>query len=258
MIIAADNLQVVNPAVAGALESLDAAPIQAMVRQCVQAGAQVLDVNCGPLPKMAEQRMAFLVQAVRAVTDVPLMLDTTNPRALAAGLPLCGSRPIVNGFSLEPARRDAVLPLARQYDADIVGYLLHPDNRVPMEEDEMMALAVELFDACRAAGVDPARLIVDPVIAPLSWQDATRHNRAALAVIRHLPDLLGTRVRTIAGLSNLASGRLPAARKIALERTFLPMLAAAGLDMVLLNVLHEETVAAARTCDMLLGEKIFA
>jgi 5-methyltetrahydrofolate corrinoid/iron sulfur protein methyltransferase len=48
------------------------------------------------------------------------------------------------------------------------------------------------------------------------------------------------------------------ARKIALEQTFLPMLAAAGLDMALINVRHTATVETARICTGLLGEQVFA
>lgn len=258
MLIVADNLHVVRPEIARALEALDPQPIQDLVRRCVQAGAQAIDLNCGPLTRAPERRMSFLVEAVRAVTDLPLLLDTTNPTALDAGLAACGGRAIINGFSLEPAKLEAILPLARRYDAEIVGYLLHPDSRVPHAADELMALAVDLFEAYRALDLDPARLIVDPVIAPLSWPDGTRHNRAVLTLIRQLPELLGTPVRTMAGLSNLASGALPLARKIALEQAFLPMLAAAGLDLLLVNVLHGPTLETARICTDLLAEGVFA
>lgn len=258
MIIIADNLHVINPHIAQAVADLNAAPIQAMVRTCIQAGAQALDLNCGPLNRRPAKRMSFVVETVRAVTDLPLVLDTTNAAAMAAGLAAAGKRTIINGFSLEPAKLGGMLPLARRHDADIVGYLLHPDSRVPMEEDEMMGLAVSLFEAYCGAGLDPARLIIDPVIAPLSWQGGTRHNRAVLSVIRNMGELLGQPVRTIAGLSNLVSGRMPLARKVALEQAFLPMLAAAGLDLILTNVLHTAAVQTARVCDALLGEQVFA
>jgi 5-methyltetrahydrofolate corrinoid/iron sulfur protein methyltransferase len=62
----------------------------------------------------------------------------------------------------------------------------------------------------------------------------------------------------MAGLSNLASGALPLARKIALEQAFLPMLAAAGLDWLLVNVMHGPTLETARFCTGLLAEEIFA
>ncbi len=258
MLIVADNLHVIRPEIARALASMDPGPIQALVRQCAQAGAQAIDLNCGPLKRDPETRMTFLVETVRAVTDLPLLLDTTNPAALAAGLAACGGRATINGFSLEPAKLEGILPLARRYETDIVGYLLHPDSRVPHETDEMMALAVSLFEAYRALDLDPARLIIDPVIAPLAWPDGTRHNRAVLALIHQLPDLLGTPVRTMAGLSNLASGAMPLTRKITLEQAFLPMLAAAGLDLLLVNVTHGPTLDTARLCAGLLGEGVFA
>ena len=55
-----------------------------------------------------------------------------------------------------------------------------------------------------------------------------------------------------------ASGHMPVHRKIALEQTYLPMLAAAGLDMVLCNVFHKATIQTAKMCDALVGDKVFA
>jgi 5-methyltetrahydrofolate corrinoid/iron sulfur protein methyltransferase len=258
MIIVADNLHVIQPAIARAVENLDPAPVQELARRCIQAGAQALDINSGPLNKMPQERMRFLVESIQAITDLPLILDTTNPIAMAAGLEACRGRAAINGFSLEPAKIERMLPLAQQFEADVIGYLLHPNSQVPVAVDEMMAVAVALFDQYTKTGLDPARLIIDPVIAPLSWQEGARHNQAVLKVIAGLGDLLGTPVRTIAGLSNLATGRMPLARKIALEQIFLSMLAAAGLDMVLTNVLHLPTIQTARLCDQLLGDRIFA
>jgi 5-methyltetrahydrofolate corrinoid/iron sulfur protein methyltransferase len=71
---------------------------------------------------------------------LPLVLDTTNPLALDAGLAVRDGPSIINGFSMEPHKLDRILPLAAKYDADIVGYLLDPKSQVPTEPDEMMAL----------------------------------------------------------------------------------------------------------------------
>ena len=258
MIIIADNLHVMQPPFARALTSLDPVPVRAMVEACVQNAAQGLDLNPGPLRKHPESAMVFLVETVQAMTDLPLLLDTTNPAAMAAGLGACRGRAMVNGVSLEPAKLERILPLAVQFDADLIGYLLHPNSQVPIDAADMMALAVDLFQAVTDGGLDPRRLILDPVIAPLSWQDGARHNRAVLEVIGALPDLLGTPVRTIAGISNLASGAMPLDRKIALEQAFVPMLAAVGLDMALVNVCHGPTVETIRLCNGLLGEGVFA
>lgn len=258
MMIVADNLHVMQPVFAGALERLDPEPVRELVSDCLKRGAEALDLNPGPLPRRPEERMVFLIETVQAMTDVPLVLDTVNADAMAAGLEVCRGRCIINGFSLEPAKLDRLLPLAGQYDADLIGYLLDPSSRVPADEAEMMAVAVDLFGAYTEAGLDPSRLIIDPVVAPLAWQDGGRHNRAVLTVIGALSDLLGVPVRTIAGISNLASGPVPVTRKIELERVFLPMLAAAGLDMALINVQHTATVETVSVCNGLLGEQSFA
>ena len=257
MIIVADNLHALQSDFARAVELLDPEPVREMVRVCRGCGAQALDINPGPLPKRGEERMAFLVETIQALTDLPLVLDTVNADAMAAGLAVCRSRCIINGFSLEPTKLERILPLAARYDADVIGYLLHPDSQVPIDEAEMMAVAVALFGAYTEAGLEPARLIIDPVVAPLSWQDGARHNRAVLRVIATLADLLGEPVRTIAGLSNLASGPVSIARKVELECAFLPMLAAAGLDMALINVCHTATVGTAKLCSGLLDDQIF-
>lgn len=258
MIIVADNLNIVNPLVAEAVSRLDAEPIRHMALQCQQAGAGAIDINSGPLPRMPEKYFTFLVEAVQDATALPLLLDTTNPKALEAGLRSCRRPAIINGFSLEPAKLERILPLAAEFDADIIGYLLGPGSEVPFEEEAVMSVAVELFETFCRTGLDPRRLIIDPVIAPLSWDNGLRHNRAVLNVIRALPDLLGVPVRTIAGVSNLSSGAIGVNRKIELEQVFLPMLAAAGLGMALLNVFHKRTVHTAGLCEALLGEKVFA
>ena len=198
------------------------------------------------------------METVEAATALPLLLDTTNAEALRAGLRICRRPVIINGFSLEPVKLERILPLAAEYNADIIGYLLGAGSQVPVEEDQMMALAVELYAAFSRTGLGPERLIIDPVIAPLRWDNGLRHNQAVVNVIRALPDLLGAPVRTIAGISNLASGPVPTARKIQLENAFLPMLAAAGLNMALLNVFHGPAVQTAVLCDALLGDRVFA
>ncbi|MEJ2037488.1 MAG: dihydropteroate synthase [Desulfosarcinaceae bacterium] len=258
MLIVADNLHVIDPLIAAALEDMNPGPIQTLARKCLSAGAQALDINSGPLRRGPRKRFAFFVDAVQAVGNVPLVLDTTNPQALRAGLQACRPRVIINGFSAEPARIENILPLALEFDADIIGYLLRCDGSVPLEADEMMSLAIDLVAASSAAGLPSERLIIDPIIAPVSWEKGIQHNRAVLAVLAGLQELLGFPVRTIAGLSNLASGPVSVARKIALESAFLPMLAAAGLDMVMMNVLHPPCVRLARTCSALLSDRIFA
>lgn len=258
MLIVADNLNILHPEIARAVDGRNPEPIRQMVRRCISAGARAIDINSGPLPREPESRFAFLVEAVQEVTDLPLLLDTANPAALAAGLDVCRNPAVINGFSLEPEKLERILPLAAAYDADIVAYLLDAGSRVIIDLDEMMATAVSLFGEFGKTGLDPSRLIIDPVITPVSWEDGMRRNRAVASLIRGLPDLLGTPVKTITGLSNLTSGPAAAPRKAVLENAFLPILADAGLDMVLMNVFRERSVETVGACNALLGDGVFS
>jgi 5-methyltetrahydrofolate corrinoid/iron sulfur protein methyltransferase len=258
LIIVADNIRITNPAVEKAVAEMDPQPVQEMAKQCETVGAEAIDINSGPLNRDPEKKMAFLVEAVQAVSGLPILLDTTNPKALEAGLRVCENRAIINGFSLEPAKLESILPLAKKFDADIIGYLLYPNSHVPPDGPERLNVAVELFAEYAKAGLDNKRLIMDPIIAPLIWQDGNVQNMEILSVIRTLPDLLGFEVRTIAGLSNLTSGQGDRKKKILMEKAYLPMLLEAGLTMVLMDVLHEKTVTVARACSALISPKVFS
>ena len=258
MMIVADNLRITQPLIARAVERLDPESIRKMALACRDAGADAIDINSGPLSRDAEKKMAFLVKTVQDAVDLPLMLDTTNPAAMAAGL-AAGRRPaMINGVSLEPEKLMRILPLAAKTSAGIVCYLLRPDGHVPPDADGRMENAVALFGECQAAGIPPERMIFDPIVAPLVWQDGNRQNMALLEVIRTLPDLLGAPVKSMAGLSNLTSGAPDAATRSRYQRTFLPMLVASGVSMVLMNVLDPELMKIARACRRISAEGIFA
>ena len=257
MLLIADNLQLTSMVVARAVESRNPRPVQDLVRSYESAGAEAIDINTGPLIRHPEEIMAFLVEAIQEVSDLPILLDTANPAAIKAGLEANKKKAVINGFSLEPAKRAGILPLARKFEADIIGYLLLPDGQVPAGAADRLTIAVELYNAFKEAGLDDGRLIVDPVVVPLLWANGTAQAPEVLSVLRTLPDLLGFPVKTVAGLSNLTAGKGPQQAKLLAERTYLAMLAAAGLDMVLLNISHRETVQTACACAALTARGIF-
>jgi len=256
--IVADNLTITNPAVADAIDRSDPEPIRDLVRRCERAGAGMIDINPGPLSKNPKEKMTFLVETVLRTTQLPLLLDTSNPKALEAGLTACGGNAVINGFSLEPDKLEFILPLARTFDTRIIGYLLYPNSNVPIEGAERLNVALELFTRFQEAGLDRDRLIIDPVIPPLIWQNGHIQAMDVIKVIRTLPDLLGYPVQTIAGISNLTSGPGDKTRKPVFEQSYTAMLAEAGLTMALVNVFHTGTVAAIRACTTLMSDEIFS
>lgn len=257
MRLIADNIHILNPVVARAVDTKDPGPITDLARRYAAWGAEAIDVNPGPKSASRPQAMDLCVRAVRAGTDLPVVLDSNNPELLHQGLQASPGRAIINGFSLEPAKVDTILPLAVEHGLPIVGFLLHPNGHVPKGVDERLQLASELVSVSTRAGLDTSQLIIDPVLAPLGWDDGTEQAQSVLTCIRMLPQLCGTDIQTMIGLSNLISGAThPAAPH--LEALYLARLAEAGLNYALLNMHRGHALGCARFCSIIEHGKVFS
>ncbi|MEJ2718179.1 MAG: dihydropteroate synthase [Deltaproteobacteria bacterium] len=245
MILVADNLNGLNPAVAAAMEALDPKPIETLVKRCEKAGSQLVDINPGYLPRRKEDRMRFLVETVQQATALRLILDSPNPRLIEIGLSVCEKSPIINALSMEETKLREMLPLAVEHNTDLVALLMDEHSYTPPSVDEKIALAIQLRESSLAAGLAADKLIFDPVLPNLSWDDAFFRISESITTVR----LLATGVifqepaRTMAGISNLLSG-LRRQHPWQIEQTCLSMLAGAGLEYVLADVLVPEFRAA--------------
>ncbi|MGQ9687864.1 MAG: dihydropteroate synthase [Desulfobaccales bacterium] len=239
MILAADNLTGANPLVSQALRDLDPLPLQDLARRCAAAGAHMLDLNPGYLSRRQEDRLAFMVDAVQAVTNLPVILDSPNPRVLARGLAACRDKPILNAVTLEERKLQEILPLAAAHKTQVVLLLLDDKSHPPPFLEGKVAVALELRERAGEAGLTDDQLIFDPVLPNLRWPDALAQVGAGLRIIRYLASgaLFGIPARTLVGLSNLRSG-LRDIYPIQVEITVLALLAGAGLTQVLLDVLN--------------------
>lgn len=239
MILAADNIHGLNPVVADAMRRLDPRPIQALARQCVDAGARLIDVNPGHLSSRTENHMAFLVEAVQEAVDVPLLLDSPNARILATGLSACTSKPVLNAVWLDDQRLDAVLALASRYQTRVVALLMDERSFAPPTMEEQLALATALSERIVASGVARGDIIFDPVLPNLSWDDAFMRIAEVVKTVRFLSSgaVFQEPVATMAGLSNLRSG-LRRIHPFRVEETCLALLAGAGLDIILADALQ--------------------
>jgi 5-methyltetrahydrofolate corrinoid/iron sulfur protein methyltransferase len=239
MLIAADNLNALNPVVAAALQELAKKPIQELVRRLDQAGVDLIDLNPGYLPPRHEDRMAFLVEMVQEVSSTRLILDSPNPRVLARGLAVCQQPPILNALTLEEEKLAHLLPLAASARTDLVLLLLDERSRPAPTLEEKLTLASRLQAEALAAGLLAEQLIYDPVLPNLSWPDVYYQTSAAIQTIRLLAAgaVFGEPARTMIGLSNLRSGRRQLF-PVELEAACLGLLAGAGVEIVLLDVLQ--------------------
>jgi 5-methyltetrahydrofolate corrinoid/iron sulfur protein methyltransferase len=239
LILAADNLNVLNPVVAAALQDLDPHPLRELARRCEAAGAQWLDINPGYLSPRHEDRMAFMVEAVQQVSRLGLMLDSPSARVLARGLAACDRVPILNACTLEDDKLREILPLAASRQTGLVLLLLDRHSFPAASLEGKITLALELRQHALAAGVAADQLLFDPVLPNLSWPDAWYQTGEVIQAVRLLASgaVFQEPLRTLVGLSNLRSG-LRHTYPVRVEEICLGILAGAGLEMVLADVLQ--------------------
>jgi 5-methyltetrahydrofolate corrinoid/iron sulfur protein methyltransferase len=252
LMVAADNLHALNPVVARALNDLDPRPLQELARRSEAAGANLIDINPGFLPPRRHDRMAFMVETVQEVTRLRLILDSPSAAVLARGLAACNQPPILNACTLEENKLREILPLATTHQVDLVLLLLDQRSFPAASLEGKITLALELREQALAAGLTDAQLIFDPVLPNLTWPDAWDQVREVVRAVRLLNsgELWGEPARTMAGLSNLRSG-LRQTYPVRVEEAVLAVLAGAGLEIALVDVLQPGLMETVRVIGQL-------
>ncbi|HJD24208.1 MAG TPA: homocysteine S-methyltransferase family protein [Firmicutes bacterium] len=195
--------------------------------QQTEAGADILDVNVG-LPEIDEPAMmARCVHALQSVTDAPLQLDSSDPRALEAGLRLYHGRAIVNSVNGDGESLDAVLPLVKKYGAAVVGLTLDK-NGIPATAEERLTIARRILDRALSLGIPRQNVFIDCLTLTASAEQAAA--RETLRALRMVKEELG--LKTVLGVSNISFG-LP--NRELVNQTFLTLALAHGLDLPIIN-----------------------
>ena len=196
------------------------------VRQ-VEAGAAVLDVNCG-VPGIDEPAtLDATVQAVQAVAACPLQIDTANPAALERVLRHVNGKPLVNSVNGKRESMDAVFPLVKRYGGVIVALCLD-EAGIPATAEGRLAIARKILAEGAKYGFTERDFVFDALTLAVSAQpDAAL---VTLETVRRLTDELG--VNTVLGVSNVSFG-LP--NRPALNNAMYALAKRAGLSAAIAN-----------------------
>jgi 5-methyltetrahydrofolate--homocysteine methyltransferase len=251
MIIIGEKINSTRKSVREAIAKKDAAFLQKLAVEQVQAGADYLDVNTGAFPDEEAELMEWLVKIVQEAVEAPLSLDSANPLALEAGLKASKyGRCIINSITAEKTRFEKVLPLALKYQSPVLA-LSMGDEGITKTVEDRFDVAKRLIQALCAQGIAQEKIFLDPLIQPVSVQNDFAV--VALEVIRRVRQEFPA-VHITCGLSNVSFG-LPQRAK--LNRYFLVMAMAAGLDSAILDPTDAELMDALEAADVLLGKDRF-
>ncbi len=211
-----------------------------MATEQIREGAHVLDVCVDYVGRDGTADMHEIASRFATQASVPLVLDSTEPPVMEAGLALIGGRAILNSANLEDgegpgSRLDQVFSLARDYGAAVICLLI--DERGQARDVQWkMEVAHRIHRiAHEHYGLAASDLIFDALTFPLSTgdEDLRRDAMHTIEAIRRIKAEIPGAFTTL-GVSNVSFGLSPAARH-ALNSVFLHECVQAGLDSAIVH-----------------------
>ena len=251
MIIIGELINTSRKAISKAVEERDAEYIKDIARQQVEAGANYIDVNAGTRVHDEAECLKWLVETVQEEIDTPLCIDSPSAKSLKVGLEAHqNGQPMINSITDEKERYDEVLPMVLEYDAKIISLCMNDDG-MPDTGKERLEIAKNLTDNMKDAGVKEENIYLDPLVKPVSVNtDFGNEVLDAIEMIHQEYD----KVHTTCGLSNVSFG-LP--NRHLLNRAFLVMCMAKGMDSVILDPLDRKIMSLLIASNTLIGKDDF-
>ncbi len=210
-----------------------------IARRQVRNGAQIVDVclqsserdELNDIPPFYER----LIRKIKA----PIMIDTTDPRAVELALTYCQGKSIINSINLEDGEEkfERVCPLARVYGAALIVGCIDEDKlqAQAFTRERKLAIAGRSFRLLTEKyGIPAEDIIIDPLVFPCATGDENYIGGAVetIEAIRLIKETLP--VKTVLGISNVSFGLPPAAREV-VNSVFLYYCTKAGLDLAIVN-----------------------
>ena len=234
-----------------AIQEKDKNVIQQKALEQVKAGADALDVNCGPASKDPVNDIQWLIHAIQEVTDKTITIDSSKPQVVEAGLKVLKTKAIINSTTADEEKLEALVPLAIKYNAKLIGLTISKKG-IPQNKDQRLELAVGIVAFVQEKGFPVEDLYLDPIVMPVNV--AQSQMRDILDSIHDFKIISDPAPKTVVGLSNVSQGTC---QRSLVNKTFLIMAVACGLDAAILDPLDRDLVDGAITSDLILNKQIY-
>jgi 5-methyltetrahydrofolate--homocysteine methyltransferase len=203
-------------------------------------GSHLLDVNVDYVGRDGAADMREIAGRFATASTLPLMLDSTEPPVIEAGLEMVGGRSIVNSVNFEDgdgpdSRYARMLPLVKEHGAAVVALTIDEEGQARTREHKIAVAERLINDLTGNWGIALSDIMLDCLTFPIATgQEETRRDgietmEAIRELKRRYPE-----VQTTLGLSNVSFGLSPAARQV-LNSVFLHECVEAGLDSAIVH-----------------------
>ncbi|MGI6217159.1 MAG: carbon monoxide dehydrogenase/acetyl-CoA synthase methytransferase subunit [Coriobacteriales bacterium] len=248
-----ERIHCISPVIRKAMDEKDPEPILQRAKEQLDAGATYLDVNIGPAESNGEDLMKWAVQLLQENFDnVPLCLDTSNRKAIEAGISVYNrakGKPIIN--SADAGDRIENIDLAADNEAIVIA--LCSKSGVPADNDERMMFCQELLERGMEKGLDPTTdMLFDPLFLVIKgMQDKQRD------ILEFIGQLRDMGFRSTGGLSNCSNGMPKDIRPI-MDSAMIAMAMQMGLDSAIVNPCDKRLMETVKSCDVIRNETLYA
>ena len=211
-----------------------------IARSQTRDGAHLLDVCVDYVGRDGVADMRQIAGRFATAATLPLVLDSTEPAVIEAGLELIGGRAVVNSVNYEDgdgpdSRMARLMPVVREHGAAVVALTIDERGQARTAPWKIEVAERLIRDLTVNYGMNEQDIIVDCLTFPIATgQEETRRDgletiEAIAELKRRHPD-----VQTTLGVSNVSFGLKPAARQV-LNSVFLAECVRAGLDSAIVH-----------------------
>jgi 5-methyltetrahydrofolate corrinoid/iron sulfur protein methyltransferase len=219
--------------------------VQKLARKQTEAGAAYLDLNVGTAWLRPAETMVWLVKTVQEAVPTPLALDSRRIDVIEAGIRVCKNPALINSTTGEKNKLPSFMDVAVKHQASIIA-LTMDEQGIPPHAAGRVAIAKRIMEFADGYGLPRDRLFIDPVLLPLKFSQSQ-----GPVILEAIREIANERVppHIIVGLSNSSQG---AKGRQLINRTFLAMAMACGLDAVIGDVLDGDLVKTATMTEVIL------
>ena len=247
-----ERLSVTAPTVNKAFAARDEEPILKRAKQQLDAGAVYLDVNNGPAEKDGEDIMKWAVELLQSNFDnVPLALDTSNKKAIEAGISVYNrskGKPIVN--SADAAGRIEYVDLAAANDAIVIA--LCNGEGIAKDNDERMGYCQMLLERGLEHGMEAEDLWFDPLFLVVKGMQDKQMQ--VLEAIKMFSDM---GLNTTGALSNNSNG-MPKHIRPLKDSAMVAMAMMCGLTSAIVNPNDLRLMETIKSCEIIKNNTLYA
>ncbi len=208
--------------------------------------ASLLDINVGMSGIDEEKTMLTMIQKISAITNLPLVIDSSYTNVIEKALRIYPGRALINSISLETEKIDVLLPIAKKYGAMFI-LLPLSDAGLPKSMDEKINIINKILKKASDYGLTKRDILVDGLVTTIG-----ANKNAANETLETILFCKNNELATTIGLSNISFG-LP--DRSYLNSAFLNLAIGVGLTTAIANPSQDLLTSGAFATDLLLNKQ---